>query len=210
MQRQRSMAVDALLGLSRNGYKVPKNVEFFLAGGFVWNQIAQRRPWAVYVLISSPKGTKRKRKRFNNLYEAVNFHRKISPKYPSSGVVSLGRAYDLPPEWRIRKEKLPRRFKWCPHCGAFRVFSKATPEETFTTLKKIWSEDKQRYVWVERKVWLIECQLCGHTNRSDVYRRSNQPWEVRRIRQGRKRVKPRVRTERTPTGRRVKVKRKKR
>jgi Zn ribbon nucleic-acid-binding protein len=196
MQRQRSMAVDALLGLSRNGYKVPKNVEFFLQGGFVWNQVAQRRPWAVYVLITTPKGTTRKRKRFNNLYEAVAWHSKIHPKYPSSGIVSLAHQYELPAEWRVRKDKLPNRFKWCPHCGTFRVFKIKVPRETFSVLKKVWRPSKDKYDWVERTVAVIECQLCGHNNRSPVYRRSNQPWEVRRIKKGVRRVKPRVRTAR--------------
>ena len=196
MQRQRSMAVDALLGLSRNGYQVPKNVEFFLQEGFVWNQIAQRRPWAVYVLIAAPKGTTRKRKRFNNLYDAVVFHKKIHTRHPSSGIVSLAHTYELPAEWRFRKEKIPKRFKWCPHCGTFRVFKIKEPREEFSVLKKVWRESKGRYDWVERSVYVIECQLCGHNNRSPIWRRSNQPWEKRRIKQGVRRVKPRIRTTR--------------
>lgn len=195
MQRQRSTAVDALLGLSKNGYKVPKNVEFFLQGGFVWNQVAIRYPWAVYVLIPVEGGRpKRKRRRFNNLYEAVEYHSKVMKKYPSSGIVSLARAYELPAEWRFRKEKLPKKWKWCPHCGVFRVFKIVHPREEFTVLKKVWSDEKQRFIFTERRVALVECQLCGHTNRSPIWRRSNQPWEVRRFKPGVKRARRRHRT----------------
>ena len=196
MQRQRAKAVDAILSLSQNGYKVPKNVEFFLQGGFVWNQIAQRRPWAVYVLMGTSNGTKRKRKRFNNLYDAVRYHRQIRVKYPNSGIVSLAQSYELPAEWRLRKAKLPAKFKWCPHCGTFRVFKVKEPREQFSVLKKRWSTTKERYEWVQRQVYVIECQLCGHNNRSPIWRRSNQPWELRKIKRGVKKIKPRIRTER--------------
>jgi hypothetical protein len=192
MRRQQQLALDAVLGLSDNGYRLPRNLDTFMAGGYVWNQIAVKRPWAVYVLVNG----KRKRRRFNNLYEAIEWHKKIYPKYPSSGIVSLARAFDLPAHWRLRKDKLPRRFKWCPHCGAFRVFRRVDPPQRFCAIIKSWNPETQRWRWAERMVWLTECQLCGHTNRSPVFRRSNQPWELRKIKPRVTRVKPRIRTKR--------------
>jgi hypothetical protein len=192
MQRQRKMAVDALLGLSRNGYKVPNNVEFFLQGGFVWNQIVHQHPWAVYVL----QDGRRKRKRFNNLYEAVRWHAEHHHEYPSSGIVSLCHSYELPAKYRFTKEKLPKKFKWCPRCGTFRVFKRTSPAQQFPAMRKVWSDEKQRYIWKDQLIWLTECQLCGLPNRDAVMRRSNLPYEIRKIKRGVKKVKPRVRTER--------------
>lgn len=192
MRRQHTLAINAVLSLSTNGYRIPNNVDVFISGGFVVGQVASQRPWAVYVLING----KRRRRRFNNLYDAIRYHRKIHSKFPSSGIVSLGRSYELPPQLRFKKNKWPKRFKWCPRCCAPRAFKRREPVETFSALVKLWSEEKERYVWTERTLYVTECQLCGLTNRNDVFRRSNLPYEKRRIRQRATRVKPRVRTAR--------------
>lgn len=196
MQRQRQLALDAYLSSGRNGYHVPKNVDVFIRGGFVLNQISHRYPWAVYLLVMTPKGQQRKRKRFNNLLEAVRFHERAHDKYPSSGIVSLGRSYELPPELRLKKNDWPKRFKWCPRCGQARVFKRVDPPQQFFAHVKVWNENKKKYEWLDRLVWLTECQLCGLTNRDPTFRRCNVPYEVRRIKQGARRVKARVRTER--------------
>jgi len=201
MDRQRRLALDAILGLSDNGYKVPRNVHYFMDYGFIWNQIADQKPWAVYVLVPGEDGPRRKRKRCNNLWEAVLFHRKTIEEYPNSGIVSLARAYDIPREWALKKDKLPKRFKWCPHCCTFRVFRRVNPPQQFFAMVKRPVTDEKKiakgvlFEWIERKLWLTECQLCGHTNRSQIFRRSNQQWEVRRIRQGKHRVKPHIRSQ---------------
>jgi hypothetical protein len=192
MARQQQLAVDALLGLSEDGYKIPTNVEVFNNQGYVLSQVSNKRPWAVVVLVEG----RRKRRLCNNLYEAVEYHRRIQKKYPASGIVSRARAYELPARWRLKLHKLPKKFKWCPYCGAFRVYHRVYPEQRFFAQVKKWSETKKRYDWIDRQLWLTECQLCGNTNRDSLFRRNNQPWEVRHIKQGVKKVKPRVRTER--------------
>ncbi len=196
MARQRKLAIDASLSMGDNGYHVPKNVEVFYSQGFTWGQIAVKKPWAVYVLIKTANGTKRRRARFNNLAQAIEFHKRASKQH-SAGIVSLGRAYDLPEGWRFRREKIPQRFKWCPHCAAFRVFKRVIPEQKFFAMVKRPTSDPKKlargikYEWTNRQLWLTECQLCGNTNRGQVFRRSNQPWEVRRIKKGVRRIKPR-------------------
>lgn len=203
MRRQRQMALDAILGLGENGYHIPPNVEMFNEAGYVWNQVANQKPWAVYVLVDG----KRKRRRCNNLYEAVLYHRTIHKTHPSSGIVSMGRAYDIPSSLRFKKAKLPKRFKWCPYCGTFRVYIRVLPEQRFFTQIKRWDEKKKQFIWVDRKLWLTECQLCGNTNRDSIFRRSNQPWELRKIKKGVKRIKPRVLTERGQLARQKKRRR---
>jgi hypothetical protein len=201
MARQRQSALDAILGLSENGYVVPRSIEIFNNQGYVWTQIANQKPWAVYVLVDG----KRKRRRCGNLYEAVLYHKQISNKHLAAGIVSLAKGYDVPPSMRItRKSKRPKKFKWCPYCAAFRVYHRVEPEQRFFAQVKRWDEKKKHYIWVDRSLWLTECQLCGSTNRDALFRRNNQPWEVRHIKQGVKRVKPRVLTERGKLARRKK------
>jgi hypothetical protein len=207
MERQRRLALDAFLGLGVNGYKVPKNIDVFIKGGFVWTQIANQKPWAVYVMVTAPNGVRRKRRRFNNLYEAVKYHRKIHKYYPSSGIVSVSRSYDLPAHLRLTKSKWPKRFKWCPRCAAPRVFKRVNPPQKFFAMVKRWNEDKGKYDWTQRQVWLTECQLCGCTNRDEIMRRSNLPYELRHIKKGVRRVKPRFRTERGKLAARARQKR---
>jgi len=202
MARQERIALAALMQGTKK-YTVPKNIQIFVDQGFVWNQIAVEKPWAVYVLI----GGRRKRKRFNSLLDAILFHKKISKKHPSSGIVSLCHGYEMPHEWFMKKDKLPARFKWCPHCAAFRVFRRSQPPQQIYAMVKRWNETKQQYEYVDRKLWLTECQLCGHNSRSTVFRRMNQPYEIRRIKKGVRRVKAHsntsaIRESRTKTSRR--------
>jgi hypothetical protein len=190
LKRQEKLATDAVLGLGDNGYKVPRNVSYMLAHGFVWNQIATQKPWAVYLMIPQPTGPhKRKRKRFNSLWAAVEFHKKAFRMGLKGGIVSTARGYDKPA--RLRFREVPRRFKWCPYCADYRVFHRAYPEERFFAPIKRWNETRSRYEWIDRHIWLTQCQLCGNTNRGDIFRRNNQPWELRRIKQGVRRVRPR-------------------
>jgi len=192
LKRQRTLAVNALLADRGNGYKVPNNVAEFVRQGFVWNQVAVQRPWAVYVLVNG----KRKRKRFNNLRDAIEFHEKVHHKHPSSGIVSVCAHYTLPPEWLEKKDKLPRKFKWCPRCAAFRVFRLVEPAVKFPAVKKVILPDG-KYKWVERLVRLTACQLCGCTNREEAYRRANQPYEVRKVKAGARKIKARGADTRT-------------
>lgn len=185
MVLQRKLALDAVNKLSSKKYPIPKNVHVFVAQGFAWNQIAHEKPWAVYVL----RDGKRKRLRFNNLREAIIFHKKCYKQGLSCGIVSLCRAYALPEDLRFKKDKYPDRFKWCPNCAEFRVFTRVRPEAFFFSLIKTWDDKDQRFIFPERKIYVMECQLCGNTNRSEHYRRANQPYEVRTIKPRKTRVK---------------------
>lgn len=192
LSRQEKQARRALSEDLRPGYVIPRNVRVFLNQGFVWNQIVNEKPWAVYVLING----RRRRKRFNNLWQAVEYHSKITVKYPSAGVVSMCRAYELPAEWRLKKDKLARKWKWCPRCAAFRVYHRVEPVSRFYADIKRWNATKGQWEWTNRLIWLTECQLCGHNNRDPAFRRANQPYHVRRIKQGVFRVKATRKTTR--------------
>lgn len=192
VRRQKRLAEKAAKGRFREGYTIPKNIAYILEHDMVWSQIVHEKPWAVYVLIDG----KRRRKRFNNLWSAVQFHSEVTKKHPSAGIVSLAKAYELPAEWRLKRDKLPAKWKWCPRCVTFRVFHRVDPPQRFEAEVKKWSETKGRYIWTYRSLWLTECQLCGHTNRDPAFRRSNQPFELRRIKKGVHRVKPRRATAR--------------
>lgn len=187
VKRQADLAKKVLATTYTNGFKPPRNIERFLADGFIWSQIATQKPWAVYVLIDG----KRRRKKCNNLWEAVEYLRKVKKKYPSAGVVSLARSYSIPTELAIKRDRLPKKFKWCPQCADFRVFRRVDPPVRFSAHVKVWRESKGKYEFTDRMLWLTECQLCGSTNRPQAFRNSNQPYEVRRIKKGVTRVKRR-------------------
>lgn len=189
LARQMKLAEHAFAEL--NG-EVPRNARVFVAQGFVWNQIAVENPWAVYVIMDG----KRKRKRFNNLRDAILFYDRAKKAGYSAGIVSMRHRYDLPPEYRSKLSKLPRKFKWCPCCADFRVFKKREPAQRFYAMVKRWSTTKNRYEWVDRQLWVTECQLCGCPNTDSVFRRANTPWDTRPVKQGRTRMKPRVSTKR--------------
>jgi hypothetical protein len=82
---------------------------------------------------------------------------------------------------------------WCGYCMAPRRFVRSRPEQTFTTNKKFWSDDKGRYIWKEVTLAVIECRVCHGTNRDGRFRRNNQPYEIRRFKQGVRRARRRKR-----------------
>ena len=196
IKRQRRMAIDASL-LSTNGYDPPRNVTYMSEQGFVYAQVSHEKPFAVIVLGKErPDGTrKRMVVRRNNLIAAVHAHRALSKKYKRVYIVSLVRGYDLPPQWRLKKSKLPKKFVWCPYCSDFRIYRRHPDQVRFSALKKVekWSDklNGYKFEWVERQVWLTACIVCGNTNRNSIYRRSNQPWELRHLKPSVTRVKQR-------------------
>lgn len=188
IRRQADLAQRALVEL-RNGYQPPRNITWILDQGFVWTQIANEHPWAVMWI---KKDGSRGRKRFNNLYAAIAWHRRAVKKNHTARIVSRGRAYDIPRDLRLKKDRLPKKFKWCPFCADFRVYRKVYPLEQFYAMVKVRGIDKKgdpKWEWKERKLWLTECQLCGNTNRNPVYRRSNQPWNLIVVKAGKRRTK---------------------
>jgi hypothetical protein len=72
-----------------------------------------------------------------------------------------------------------------------RRFRAVRPLQEFYAMVKVWSDEKKRYKWVDRKLRLLECQYCGCTNRETVFRRSNQPWEIRKFKRGVRRARRR-------------------
>lgn len=192
LKRQQKKGLDAVLSLSSNGYKVPRNVSHMLEQGFVWAQVVTEKPWAVYVLVPREgQEDLRRRKRFNNLYDAVVFHRKARKAGYVAGIVSLARAYELPREWYFKKDKLKKKWKWCPYCADFRTFKRVYPERRFEAPIKRWDEKKGVFTWKYHMVYLMACTVCGNNNREPAYRRANQPFEIRYIKAGARRIKPR-------------------
>lgn len=156
----------------------------------VWTQIVNRNPWKIMWIRTDSQGRRRRgQKLCPNLGAAIREWERIKVIVPNATIVSRARAYDIPPKLR---GKLPPRWYWCPHCMKPRRFVKdPDPKNRHHVLKKVWSEEKKRYIWVERLVWRIECPMCGCSNRNPIFRRSNQPWEVRRFKKGVRRARKR-------------------
>lgn len=193
LKRQYELGIDASLA-EYGDVKPPRSLKYILREPFVWAQINTRYPWSIIVV----KDGKRLQLKRNNLKEAVLDYVKLKRKYPHTYLISRARSYDIPPEWRFKKDELKAKIKWCPRCVDFRIFKKVEPQEEFFAMKKVRKTDKKgelKFEWVERKVFLIECVVCGCNNRDPIYRRSNQPWQLRKIKKGVRRVK---RTEGLP------------
>lgn len=185
LKRQYRLALNASLGLD-----CPKNLRYILEQEFVYGQIVHEKPWAVMWLSDGV----RKRKRFNNIWSAIEFWNKARRLNATASIVSLARAYELPAGWRFKKDQLPKRFKWCPHCVTWRVYKRVYPEERFWAMVKYETVDNKgnpKFDWAERKLFLTACELCGNTNRHSTFRRANQPYELRTIKPGKSRVRRR-------------------
>lgn len=147
----------------------------------VWTQIVHRYPWAVMWVRVKDGRRVRGRKLCATLGHAIHECERIQRIVPNATVVSRSRGYDIPPSLR---GKLPPRWYWCPRCMKPRKYARDENDATFSVVKKVWSKEKKKYKWVERTVYLLHCPMCGCTNRDPVFRRSNQPWEIRRFKRG--------------------------
>ena len=179
-----------------HSWKVPTTVRLCLRQSLTHGQINVREPW--YVTWVSPKTGQRLRKRFGSPYQGIHFiATKAQYVDPHACLVSRTREYDIPPRFRgkvPRKDEKGRTWYWCPLCMQPRRFRAAKlygKLQEFHAMVKVWSEDKQRYVFKDRRLRLLECKYCGCTNRMPVFRRSNQPWEVRKFKRGARRAKRR-------------------
>ena len=181
-------------------YKVPLGVKVALRTPLIHCQVVNRYPWAV---VWVTKSGKRKHKLQPTLVSAVLFHARAQKINATATIISRQRHYDIP---SVLRGRIPKGWSWCPRCMKPRKYKRVTPQQDFTVIKKSWSEEKQRWVFKERRVYLLECRTCGCTNRDPAYRRSNQPWEVRKIKRGKTRVKAHHHT----SGRRPKKVRRKR
>ena len=179
-------------GFYRRGeheWKVPLGVRLCLGTQqpLVWAQIVQQYPWAV--VWRSPKSGKKLRKYFSTPISAIDFIATAAQYVDKHAcVISRSVGYDIP---RQLRGKIPSPWRWCPRCMTARRFKRRYPERIFYATRKEWNEEKERFQWVERKLATLDCPHCGCTNQDIHMRRSNQPWEVRRIKQGVRRVKRR-------------------
>lgn len=148
----------------------------------VWNQITHRYPWKVMWVRTDSQGRRKKgQKLCTTLGGAIKEWDRIRAIVPNATVVSRSRGYDIPPKLR---GKLPPRWYWCPRCMKPRRYARDPDGARFYVLKKVWRPTKGRYEWVERQVYLLRCPMCSTTNKDQVFRRSNQPWEVRKFKRG--------------------------
>ena len=188
LTRYQQRAAQAAMGMGRDGYKVPYGVRIALQSELFHVQIIHRHPWAVVWFAAG----KRYYSRQVTLAAAVQLHRKLVVDHgvppAKATIISRSRGYDIPPKLR---GKLPAPWKWCPRCMKPRKFRIHPSGQEIEVQRKEWSNEKRRYVFKQRKVRLIHCPVCGTTNRDNVYRRSNQPWEIRKFKRGVRRAVPR-------------------
>jgi hypothetical protein len=158
-------------------WKVPYGVRYALRRPLIQSQVANKFPW--YVTWISPKTNKRMRKYFTSLPSAIVFVTTRVQYVDAKATIVSRHGYDIPPKLR---GKIPKPYKWCPCCMAARRFYRT--DDTFYGPIKIWNEKKQCYETQDRKLALMRCGTCGITNRDHKYRRSNQPWELRKFKRG--------------------------
>lgn len=179
-------------GFYRHGdheWKVPYGVRVALNTSLVYAQIVVKYPF--YATWVSPKTGNRLKKNFTSLVTAIHFcATKAQYVDPNCAVAAKVAGYDIPPKLR---GKLPTKMRggkmhyWCPYCMDARRFRRAEGE--FYALKKFWNNEKERWDWKEVKLAIIRCTYCGVSNQDQKFRRSNQPYEVRKIKKGVRRVR---------------------
>jgi hypothetical protein len=136
---------------------------------------------------SPDKPTRRVRKRFETLASCIVFVTTRAQYVDSDAWIISRQGYDIPAPLR---GKLPHKKLgyWCPCCMTARKFYPTVPMQVFHAQKKVWSTERNRYIYTTRKLRLLRCRVCGITNRDAKFRRSNQPWEVRRFKRGARRA----------------------
>lgn len=176
----------------RNGHewKVPYGVKQALTARLTVSQIANKYPF--YVTWVSPKTGKRLKKYFMSLPHSLIFIAEKAQYVDEEACVVSRHGFFIP---RKLMGKFPRRIAgrmhyWCPCCMAPRKFRRRG-DETFFAQRKEWSNEKNRYVWKERQLAILECPFCHITNRAHLWRKSNQPVEIRKIKKGVRRIKAR-------------------
>jgi hypothetical protein len=163
-------------------WRVPLGVRLCIKRPLLWTHMVKRHSW----FVTWRSGGKRYRKYFSSPYAGIEFIcAKAQYVDPRAALVNRN-GFDIPSPLRGR---IPAPWKWCPRCMNARRFRVMYPEEHFYALRKEWSETKGRYEYRDRKLRLMECRICGCTNRNSTWRRSNQPWTVRRFRRGVRRAK---------------------
>lgn len=168
-------------------YRTPVIVELAYKRRPTYNQLVHKYPWAVVWFWEKDGKIVRVYKRCTTVGAAVGLHKKLlEAGRTTATIVSRSRAYYIPTKL---VGKIPKPWKWCPYCCKPRKYRRLASGETFFAPVKTWSEEKGKYVWKERELAVTQCRFCHHTNRDQVFRNSNQPWEVRKIKRGVRRVR---------------------
>lgn len=172
-------------------WKVPYGVRDALHQPLMAVQITTKYPF--FVTWVSPKTGKRLRKLFMSLPHAIVFVAERAQYVDEDAAIVARHGFDIPTKLR---GKFPRKMDgrmhyWCPRCMSPRRFRKT--DSVFFADKKFWNEEKGHYEWKNVKLAVVECTVCGITNRDYKFRRSNQPFEKRKIKKGVRRVKRRKR-----------------
>jgi len=197
-RRGRRALDDGVYHSGEYSWRVPTTVEICLKRPLTTGQMNNRLAW--YVTWISPRTGQRLKKHFMSPWVAMEFiATKAARVDPHAALVSRTRGYDIPAKYRGKfpfKQEYrgrTRTWYWCPLCMQARRFRACKPDQEFYAMVKTWSDEKQRYVWKDRKLRLLECSYCSCTNRDSVFRRSNQPWEVRKFKRGARRARRRRR-----------------
>jgi hypothetical protein len=170
----------------RNGsrpWKVPYGLRYALRRPYLHVQVVNRYPWKA---VWTGKDGRQRTKKFMSPVAAIDFAALAHTKGVRVYIVSRQRGYDIPPRLR---GKIPKPYKWCPYCLSARKYRHVGEDVTFYAMIKEWSDEKQQWVWRERKVYLTQCEVCHCSNRDVHFRRSNQPWHVRKFKKGARRAK---------------------
>ena len=194
-RRGRSLLDDGVYRSGNREWRVPPTVLACVELPLSNNQMSNRLAW--YVTWISPRTGQRLKKYFMSPWVAMEFIATKAVRVdPHAALVSRTRPYYIVPKYRGKlphKDAQGRTWYWCPLCMQPRRFKAVQPTQEFYAMVKKWSDEKARYIWADRKLRLLECSYCGCTNRESTFRRSNQPWEVRKFRKGTRRAKRRRR-----------------
>lgn len=170
-------------------WKIPYGLRDALHQPLIPSQFTTQYPF--YVTWLSPKTGRRLKKYFGTMPQAIQFVAEKAQYVDPDAAVVARHPRDIPAKLR---GKFPRTMGgkmhyWCCHCMAPRRFQRVYPIQTFSALKKYWSEEKQKYRWKDVNLAVLECTVCKATNRDSRFRRSNQPFEIRKFKQGVRRAR---------------------
>lgn len=181
---------DGYYARGKHRWKVPYGVREALGQPLVYNQIVVKYPFTVIWY----KDGKRYRKFVGSIIAGIDLiATRVQYIDPEAFIHSRTVGYHAPVKLRGKFpiKRGAKTYYWCPQCMTARRFVRVRPQQDFYAMKKEWSEEKGRYEHRDRRIALLSCRHCGCTNRESKFRASNQPYEVRRIKKGVRRIKSR-------------------